>query len=74
MDFSLMKKWSPAFLGEDGNLEFRSEFFNAFNRANYGTPSMTVFDGRGRSRSSAGRITSTATTERQIQLGLKIIF
>jgi hypothetical protein len=39
-DFSLFKNTA---LAEDVNLQFRAEFFNIFNRANFGTPSRNVF-------------------------------
>ncbi len=74
LDFSVMKKWPLAFLGEEGNFEFRAEFFNFLNRANFNNPDRNVFRSRSRVNGSAGRISSTTTTERQVQLGLKIIF
>ena len=54
-------------------LQFRAEFFNLLNRTNFGTPNPIVFSGTNFS-SSAGLITTTATTSRQIQFGLKLIF
>jgi len=54
-------------------LQFRAEFFNLLNRANFGTPSATVFSGTNVS-ASAGLITSLTTTPRQIQFGLKLAF
>ena len=74
LDFGVMKKWAMAFLGENGNFEFRAEFFNILNRTNFNTPEDEVFRSRGRVQSAAGRITSTTSTERQIQMGLKILF
>jgi len=53
--------------------QLRAEFFNALNHTNFGTPNATVFSGTSLS-SSAGIITSTATTSRQIQFGLKLNF
>jgi hypothetical protein len=44
-DFSLMKDTKLGFLGEQGNLEFRAEFFNLMNHANFGIPNNTVFAG-----------------------------
>ena len=41
-DFSLAKKFA---LTERLNLQFRSEFFNIFNRANFNTPNPVVFSG-----------------------------
>ena len=54
--------------GEFGTLEFRAEFFNIFNKVNFGLPSNVV---RG---SGFGIISKTAGTSRQIQFSLKLIF
>ena len=54
-------------------LQFRAEFFNALNHTNLGAPNPIVFLGTSVSP-SAGLITTTATTSRQIQLGLKLIY
>ncbi len=70
LDLSVFKDTAVA---ERTSLQFRAEFFNALNRANFGTPNATVFAG-GAISASAGLITSTATTSRQIQFGLKLIF
>jgi hypothetical protein len=58
---------------EHVKLQFRSEIFNLLNRMNLGTPNPTVFSGTSVS-ASAGLITTLATTPRQIQFGLKLIF
>jgi hypothetical protein len=55
------------------NLQFRAEFFNVLNHTNFGTPNPIVFSGSG-VNPSAGLITSTATTSRQIQFGLKMVY
>ena len=71
-DFGLTKDIA---LDEQRSVQFRAEFFNIFNRANFGLPSRTVFrSGSGVASSTAGRITSTATKNRELQFGLKIIF
>jgi hypothetical protein len=70
LDLSLFKNFS---LTERFKMEFRSEFFNALNHANFGTPNAIVFSGTQVS-STAGLITNTATTSRQIQFGLKLRF
>ena len=70
VDLSLLKNTR---LSERTTLQFRSEFFNALNRSNFGTPNPIVFAGTSIS-SSAGLITSTSTMSRQIQFGLKLIF
>ena len=69
-DFSLFKDTR---LRERTNLQFRAEFFNVLNRANFNTPNAVVFTPTGVSP-TAGVITSTSTTSRQIQLGLKLLW
>ena len=69
-DISLFK--NIAFT-ERMHLQFRVEAFNSLNHANFGTPNATVFSGTTVSP-TAGLITTTATTSRQIQFGLKLIF
>jgi len=70
VDASLFKTTA---ITERTNLQFRAEFFNALNHANFATPNATVFSS-GAYSASAGLITATATTSRQIQFGLKLIF
>jgi len=53
---------------EPVTLEFRSEFFNAFNLVNFGLP-VNILRGSG-----FGVINKTAGTSRQIQFSLKFIF
>jgi hypothetical protein len=69
-DFSLFKS-TP--IRENKSLQFRAEFFNIANIVNFGVPATSIFSGSTIS-SSAGRITSTTTTSRQIQFGLKLLF
>ena len=57
-------------LTERFNLEFRSEFFNAFNHAVFSQPDAFITDGPG----AAGVITSTVIPQRQIQFALKLHF
>ena len=70
VDASLFKSTA---ITERTNLQFRAEFFNVLNHTNLGTPNATVFS-TGAISPTAGLITSTATTSRQIQFGLKLIF
>jgi len=70
-DVTLTKSFRIA---ESRSLQFRSEFYNLFNRANFGLPAITVFDRTGKQRSDAGQITSTSTSARQIQMALKFLF
>lgn len=66
-DGSLRKEFS---ITETQRLEFRSEFFNAFNHPNFAQPDNYIDDGPG----VAGVITSLAIPMRQIQFGLKYRF
>ena len=69
-DFSAIKE-TP--IHERLNLQFRAEIFNLLNRANFNTPNLIVFTPSGLS-GTAGAITSTSTTSRQVQFGLKLIW
>ncbi len=55
------------------SLQFRAEIFNLLNRANFNTPNLIVFTPSGVS-GTAGAITSTSTTARQVQFGLKLLW
>jgi hypothetical protein len=70
LDVSLFKN-TP--VSERASLQFRAEFFNVLNHPNFGAPNQTVFSS-GAINASAGLITTLATTPRQIQFGLKLIF
>ncbi len=71
-DFSLVKNTRVA---ESTDIQFRAEFFNMFNRANFASPGQRLFSRAGTPvRGDAVRITNTTTTSRQIQLALKILF
>ncbi|HZD31688.1 MAG TPA: carboxypeptidase regulatory-like domain-containing protein, partial [Candidatus Angelobacter sp.] len=69
-DFSAIKNTQ---LRERLNLQFRAEIFNLLNRANFNTPSLITFTPTGVS-GSAGAITATSTTSRQVQFGLKLVW
>ena len=70
LDFSVFKNNPVKRISESFNAQFRAEFFNILNRANFASPTqnLAVFDQTGLPVSSAGLITSTQTTSRQIQL------
>jgi hypothetical protein len=56
-------------------LQFRGEFFNLLNRANFNTPNPVVFSSANTlPLSTGGVVTSTSTTSRQIQFGLKLLW
>ncbi len=71
LDQSLNKQFR---LSERFRLQFRAEVFNSLNHPNFAIPSQrTVFSGSG-PVGSAGRITSTLSPSRQMQMGLKLTF
>jgi hypothetical protein len=76
LDFSVFKNNYVKRISESFNVQFRTEFFNILNRANFASPTdnLQAFDQSGQPISSAGLITSTQTTSRQIQVALKIIW
>jgi hypothetical protein len=82
-DFSLVKDTDVAWLGQQGSIQFRTEIFNILNHTNLGMPaSATVFSGatsvlgayEQAPLAGVGQITTTATTSRQIQFAIKLIF
>jgi hypothetical protein len=70
-DFSLFKNLA---ITEGSRVQFRAEFFNLFNRVNFGYPDFTPFLNTGQPDVNAGRITDTRGSARQIQFGLKYEF
>ncbi len=71
VDFSLFKSFS---FGESKRLQFRSEFFNLLNHPNFRSPVNTVFNVDGTRNPTAGQITATSATSRQVQFALKFEF
>jgi Carboxypeptidase regulatory-like domain/TonB dependent receptor len=77
LDLSLSKdaRWSR--LGGGGRIEFRIEAFNILNRTNFGVPELRAFAGQADGEppiATFGRISTTVTSSRQIQLGVRAIF
>lgn len=72
-DLSVSKKF---LFTERINLQFRAELFNLFNRANFNNPNPVVFTSATTvlPSATAGVITSTSTSSRQIQFGLKLLW
>ncbi|HEY1241869.1 MAG TPA: carboxypeptidase-like regulatory domain-containing protein [Bryobacteraceae bacterium] len=71
-DVSLAKNTA---ISEKLRVQFRAEFFNLFNRANFGSPNAVVFASASTTPApTAGVITSTSTSSRQIQFGLKLLW
>jgi hypothetical protein len=78
-DSSVVKDTKASFLGESGSIQFRAEFFNTTNHANYFGPTeagQEALTSTGSVSSSAGQITALVNpnAERQIQFALKVIF
>jgi len=75
-DFSVLKDTK---IRERLSLQFRAEIFNLLDRANFNTPNLIVFTPPTAANPSglsgtAGAITSTSTTSRQVQFGLKLLW
>ena len=72
-DFSLAKSFN---IDEKRTLQFRTEVFNAPNHPNFAVPSGVIAftNAAGAVNPTWGRITSTVTTSRQIQFGLKLTY
>ncbi len=75
-DFSVFKNNFIKRISDAFNVQFRAEFFNVFNRANFAPPldNRNIFDATGAPIANAGLITSTQTPSRQIQYALKVIW
>ncbi len=67
-DFSAVKDTK---LSERLNLQFRAEIFNILNHTNFNTPNLITFTPSG-VNPTAGAITSTSTTSRQVQFAVKL--
>lgn len=75
-DFSVMKDTS---INERLRVQFRAEMFNLLDRANFNTPNLIVAvqppgTNSPQGNPAAGSITSTSTTARQVQFGLKLLW
>ena len=76
-DLSAVKNTRWRLLGDEGRVQFRVEAFNLFNRANFGNPSLIAFTGAADNEAplpTFGRIRSTVTSARQVQLGVRLSF
>jgi hypothetical protein len=77
VDLSLLKRIPWARLGNGGRIDMRVEAFNVFNRANFGIPSLNAFAGQRDGEAplaTFGRIRTTSTSARQVQLSLRVLF
>ncbi len=80
LDVSLAKS---TIIHEGLHAQFRAEFFNVLNRANFTTPNAVVYSSGPTPKTptaetmqsaTAGVVNATSTTSRQIQFGLKLLF
>jgi Carboxypeptidase regulatory-like domain/TonB-dependent Receptor Plug Domain len=67
-DMAIIKNTTVGGLREDASLQFRAEFFNLFNHAQFNEP------GNGYGAAGFGEITSSSVPGRILQFGLKYIF
>ena len=77
LDQAFYKSTRLHWFSEDLRLQFRAELFNILNRTNFSPPNSTnvsLFNLNLTPILSAGALTSTATTSRQIQFALKFIW
>jgi hypothetical protein len=66
-NFNIVKRFPLRMLGEAGQIDFRTEFFNLFNRVNLGQPAGNL------TNSQFGKST-TALGARNVQFGLRLAF
>jgi outer membrane receptor protein involved in Fe transport len=78
LDFSVFKNNYIRRISERFNVQFRAELFNILNHANFAPPASPnntdIFDGTGTLLPTAGALTRTTTTAREIQFAVKVIF
>jgi hypothetical protein len=79
LDFSIFKNNYIRKVSENFNVQFRAEFFNILNHANFAVPvtpdNTDIFDSTGAPNGAAGLLTTTGgNTAREIQFALKLIW
>jgi len=78
LDAALFKNNRITRISETFNIQFRAEIFNIINHPNFGPPTGTtstqLFTQALAPIPTAGTLTLTSTTARQIQLAVKVIF
>jgi hypothetical protein len=77
LDMSLFKNNYVKRISEQFNVQFRMEVFNILNRTNFNPPTANnqVFNGDGSTGGlTPGLLDTTATTSRQIQFAIKVIW
>jgi hypothetical protein len=74
VDMSLVKN---QVIGVNTRVQIRLEVFNLLNHANFATPTRPVFAGANQNEAplaTAGKVTRTVNSSRQLQLGVKFLF
>jgi len=66
----LLKTTKVGGLREDATLQFRTEFFNAFNHPQFNNPAVVDVS----KTTTFGQITTTSVNPRLIQFALKYVF
>jgi len=76
VDYSMVKNTKVPKISENFTVQFRAEFFNLLNRANFSPPvaNLDLLAGPTLGAAPFGQITTTQGPERQIQFGLKLIW
>ena len=76
LDYSMVKDTKISKISDTFDVQFRAEFFNIMNHANFAPPTanLDVLSGPTIGSAPFGRLTTTQTPERQIQFGLKLIW
>jgi hypothetical protein len=74
LDMAAYKNIPISSISEGFRVQLRAEFFNILNHTNFAPPlsNNAVFGESGAAIGAAGRITSTQTSSRQIQLGVRL--
>jgi outer membrane receptor protein involved in Fe transport len=78
LDFSVFKNNPIRRISETFNIQFRAELFNVLNHPNFLPPTggaADIFDNKGNPlTSSAGVLTATSNTSREVQFALKVVW
>jgi hypothetical protein len=76
LDFSVAKNIPFPRMGESFHAQFRAEIFNGLNHPNFLPPldNLKFFDATGHAVANAGLLDATATSSRQIQFSLKLLW
>ena len=73
-DVALLKKFKLGWPREGTALEFRTEFFNAFNHPQFGDPDTAFTGSTPATKGTFGTITTTIVSPRVLQFALKLSF